>query len=769
MRFLRLAALAVVLPLGMLVAAPPEEKPSAEATEFFEKKVRPLLVENCHSCHGVEKQKAGLRLDSRAAALKGSDEGPVIVPGEPEKSKIVAAIRYQGELKMPPKQKLPAEAIETLTQWVKLGAPWPEAKAAQVGPPANPTFAAGTHWAFQPVSSPPLPVVKMTSWVRSPIDAFILAKLEARGLAPAQPADLRTLLRRLSYDLIGLPPTAAETERVLADSSAEAVEQAVDRLLASPHFGERWGRYWLDVARYADERGYVGVGVDRVYPFAYTYRDWVIRAFNQDLPYDQFIIAQLAADRVVEGEAPRSQSGGLADRRHLAAMGFLTVGRRFINNQNDIIDDRIDVACRGFLGLTVTCARCHDHKYDPIPTADYYSLYGVFASSQEPEELPLLDLHPAGPSFEAFQQELRKLEDEKAKFERDNEQMKKDRPREFKEKIKPFDNRIKQLHARHAGAPQRGMVMNDRPQPVQPHILLRGNPGNQGPAVPRQFLAVLAGEQRRPFQHGSGRLELAQAIVSKENPLTARVLVNRVWLHLFGHGLVRTPSDFGARSDPPSHPELLDYLATRFMAEGWSMKRLIRQIVLSSAYQQCSVAGAPGDPENVLLSHMNRRRLDFEALRDSLLLVSGQLDATVYGRSVDLGKPPFSSRRTLYGFIDRQNLPGMFRTFDFAGPDTHSPQRFSTTVPQQALFMMNSPFVVEQVKKLVARAEVTAAEPGDGRVQALYRIIFGRTAAQAELALARAFLANPETSDRLSPWEQLAQVLLLSNEFVFVD
>jgi hypothetical protein len=765
------------VPAALLSASETTPTPGAEAIEFFEKKVRPLLVEHCHSCHGPEKQKAGLRLDSRAAVLKGSDGGIVVVPGQPEKSKLIEAIGYQGELKMPPKQRLRAEAVETLTAWIKMGAPWPDTKAVSADGKKTPSPQTGSeHWAFQPVRSPVLPPVKNVAWPRTPLDRFILTKLEAKDLKPAATADRRTLLRRASYDLIGLPPAAEEIEAFASDSSEAAFEKVVDRLLASPHFGERWGRHWLDVARYADERGYVGVGVDRVYPFAYTYRDWVIRAFNEDLPYDQFIIAQLAADQMIEsgrhapGGEHLAERGDHTDRRHLAAMGFLTVGRRFINNQHDIIDDRIDVVTRSFMGLTVTCARCHDHKYDPIPTADYYSLYGVFASSQEPDDLPLLDAQPSGPGYDAFAAELKNLEEEKAKFERENEQMKKERPREFKEKIKPFDNKIKQLHARHPGAPGRGMVMRDRERPTQPRVFLRGQPGNPGPEVPRQFLAILCGDKRQPFQHGSGRLELAQAIASPNNPLTARVMVNRVWLHLFGHGLVRTPSDFGTRSDPPTHPELLDHLARRFMADGWSMKKLIRSMVLSSTYQQSSQASAPGnDPENLLLARMNRGRLDFEALRDSMLFVSGQLDTTVHGRSVDLGKTPYSRRRTVYGFIDRQNLPGMFRTFDFAGPDTHSPMRFSTTVPQQALFLMNHPFVVEQVKKLVARPEIAAMEPGDGRVQALYRLVLGRSAKPEELILAREFLANPEPADKLNPWEQLAQVLVLSNEFVFVD
>ena len=758
-------ALALFGCCGFAVAAdmpPAAPNPvTPEAAEFFEKRVRPVLAEHCLGCHGAKESKVGLRLDTRAGLLKGSDFGPVIVPGDPAKSLLIQAVRYEGDIKMPPKPKakLPDEAIEALTAWVKMGAPWPETGPVAADPNAD---AWKKHWAFQPVKLPALPAVKDTAWPASPIDFFILAKLEAKGMTPAPPADRRTLIRRASFDLIGLPPTPAEVDAFVSDPAPDAYERLIDRLLADPRYGERWGRYWLDVARYANERGYVGVNVDRTYPFAYTYRDWVIRAFNDDLPYDQFLIQQLAADQLPLG----------ADTRPLAAMGFLTVGRRFLNNPHDIIDDRIDVVTRGMLGLTVTCARCHDHKYDPIPTRDYYSLYGVFASSREPDELPLLEPFTRGPGYEEFQKELARLEEEKARFERENEQMRKERPREFREKIKPFDNKIKRLHATHPAAPPRGMVLVDLPQPVTPRVFVRGNARNPGPEVPRQFLGVLAGEKREPFQHGSGRLELARAIASPDNPLTARVLVNRVWLHHFGAGLVRTPSDFGLRSEPPSHPELLDWLAARFVADGWSIKKLHRLIMLSSTYRQASdgnPAYARTDPDNLLLGRMNRRRLDFEALRDSLLFVAGQLDPTMGGQAVDLVKPPLSRRRTVYGFIDRQNLPGMYRTFDFASPDTHSPQRYVTTVPQQALFLMNSPFVLEQARALVARPDVQARTDPAERIGHLYRLLFGRPATPDEVAAARGFLASAADQAGLTPWEKYAQVLLLTNEFAFVD
>jgi hypothetical protein len=654
-------------------AEPPGVPAAAEQNEFFERRVRPVLVEHCQKCHGEKKQEAGLRFDSRAAVLKGSENGPVValgadgLGGDPAASKLLTAINYADEnLQMPPDGKLPGEAIEALTHWVKLGAPWPEATGG-AAPAADPA-AWKRHWAFQAVRDQPLPVLKRNDWAKSPVDSFILAQLEQAGLAPAEPADRRTLLRRATFDLVGLPPTADEIDAFVSDPAEDAFATAVERLLASPHYGERWGRYWLDYARYADTKGYVFME-DRKYPFAYKYRDWVVRALNEDLPYDQFLIQQIAADRLPTG----------ADPGTLAALGFLTVGRRFLNAQPDIIDDRLDVLCRTTLGLTVTCARCHDHKFDPISAKDYYSLYGVFASTVETKDPPEL------------------------------------------------------------------MAMADAPQPFNVRVFVRGNPHNQGDEAPRRFLPCLAGENPQPFTEGSGRLELARAIASRENPLTARVMVNRVWLHLFGAGLVRTPSDFGLRSEPPTHPELLDYLARRFMDEGWSLKKLHRLILLSSTYQQSSQSAGGAeqpDPENRLLAHMSRRRLDLEALRDSLLSVSGALDHTLGGPGVELTTQPFTHRRTIYGLVERQNLPGIFRTFDFAGPDTHSPQRFVTTVPQQALFLMNSPLVSEQAKLLAAAGNIQSAAAPPERVERLYRRVLGRAPTAEESQLALEFVAT---------------------------
>ena len=711
----------------------------------------------------------------------------------------------------------------------------------------------------------------------------------------------------------------------------------MDRLLASPHYGERWGRHWLDVARYADTKGYV-FEEDRHYPYAYTYRDYVIRAFNEDLPFDQFLQEQIAADLLPSAK----------DKRTLAALGYLTLGRRFLNNINDIIDDRIDMVCRGMMGLTVGCARCHDHKFDPIPSRDYYSLYGVFASSMEPEEEPLLGLEAPEAARREYLAEHKKRVAERDNFRQEQERAMatllrrqagdyllaayatqqaaqpdadaiartnkldpemlhrwlaglegwrtnqpaifgpwfafgalaekdfKDRARELAakfsgprdpamvlnpavakafasdppstmrevaerygqlfteidkrweanlaetnapprsalpdpadealrqilyadgapanlprsqfdrlydvptgQKLRRLQRQVEELDASSPGAPPRSMALADRPDPHDSPIFIRGNAGNPGPTAPREFLEVLSGPNRKPFQKGSGRLELAEAVANPTNPLTARVLVNRVWLHHFGSPLVATPSDFGLRSDPPTQPELLDYLATRFMEDGWSLKKLHRLLMLSSVYQQSSEdnpAGAKIDPNNQLYWRMNRQRLEFEPLRDTLLAVAGKLDLTAGGHAVDIIAAD-SVRRTVYGSIDRQNLPDLFRTFDFASPDASSPRRYFTTVPQQALFLMNSPFVIQQAKNLVARPEFKAAANDQQRLRLLYQLAYQREPSREEMSWARQFLhpATPPTAggmlsgQRLDTWQKYAQVLLMSNELVFVD
>jgi hypothetical protein len=885
--------------------------PSPEA-ELFEAKVRPVLAEHCWSCHGPKKKMAGLRLDSRKALLEGGDNGAVVKPGDPDNSPLIRAVRRTDRVKMPPQTKLPPDAVDALAAWVKAGVPWPETKTTTADPEAW-----KKHWAFQPVRRPSPPDVKDRSWCRTSIDPFVLAKLEEKGLSPSPEADARTLIRRLSFDLIGLPPTPEEVDDFVRESVARpqaAFEELVERLLASPHYGERWARHWLDVARFADTKGYVFFE-EANYPWAWTYRDYVIRAFNDDLPFDRFILEQLAADRLDLG----------TDKRPLTALGFVTLGGRFMNNPHDILDDRIDVVCRGLLGLTVTCARCHDHKFDPIPSKDYYSLYGVFASCIEPSVPPPFAEPAQTEEYQKFTKELELREQKLAEFLRTKhaeliasaksraaeyllaahalhdkpsteefmliadgndlnptmvirwqaylartrktphpvwglwhalaalpekdfaskapaacaELIAKDdvnllvagaflaqppktladaaktygdllngverlpvakpqaareelrqvfhgpnvpanpAPGEINElsllpdrpsqgKLQEFRKAVEQWRATGPGAPPRANVLLDLPKPVQPRVFLRGNPNNLGDATPRQFLGVLSGPDRKPFTDGSGRLELARAIADHNNPLTARVFVNRVWMHHFGTGLVRTPGDFGLRSDPPSHPELLDHLAKEFMESGWSVKKLHRLILLSAAYRQSSSHGGEAakiDPENVLLWRMNRRRLDYESLRDSLLTTSGRLSRNVGGPSVADMLGGGANRRTLYGFLDRLNVPGLMRTFDFPSPDATSPQRSETTVPPQALFLMNHPFVLDCARRLIQRPEVAAETDPEKRMTLLYRHIYGRSPTADELALGRQFIAEAGNA----AWDRYAHALLLANEAAFVD
>jgi hypothetical protein len=753
-----------ILPVLALVSLRAYAATDSTGLEFFEAKIRPVFVERCYKCHsaGAEKLESDFRLDSSEGIAAGGESGkPAVVPGHPETSWLIHAINYgDPDLQMPPKAKLPAEQIANIETWVKMGAPYPQGPtvAATKAGTGRMSLAEGRNcWSFKKPEDHAIPVVK-SSWARSEIDRFVLAKLDEKKLAPSPEADRRTLIRRATFDLIGMPPTVEEVEAFEADKSADAYEKLIDRLLASPRYGERWGRYWLDVARYADTKGYV-FEEERRYAFSYTYRDWVVRAFNEDLPYDQFLIQQIAADRLQLGD----------DKRPLAALGFLTLGRRFLNSQPDIIDDRIDVVTRGTMGLTVGCARCHDHKFDPIPTADYYSLYGVFASSREPTVLPLIAPADKSPAAAEYEKELARLiaERDAWKTARVDELIKEAKAKDPKstldraraeamfnvtdaQHLRGLQRVIDALPVTRAGAPLRAMAMEDLPTPVTPHIFKRGNAGNPGDEVPRRFLAILSPEDRKPFTDGSGRLELARAIANKDNPLTARVMVNRVWQHHFGAGLVRTPSDFGTRGEKPTHPAMLDWLALRFMNEdAWSIKKLHRRIMLSATYRQASYGGsrdaANVDPENRLLWRMNPRRLDFEAMRDSLLAVAGKIDLTIGGKSVDILAEPFSGRRTIYGFVDRQNLPGTFRTFDFASPDMHQGQRLETSVPQQALFMMNSPFVIQQAKAITQRPGVVASANTSLKITTLYRTILGRNPDADELNLALRFIQREES------------------------
>jgi hypothetical protein len=728
-------------------------------TQFFESKIRPVLVNNCYKCHSQqsEKVKGGLLLDTKDGLLKGGTTGPAVVPGDPEKSLLIKAIRYTDpDLQMPPKdKKLSDEEIANLTAWVKMGAPDPRvATVAQ----KEWKDSGKNHWAWQKLTKPAVPEVQDASWPKTPVDNFILAKLEEKDLKPNPPADKRTLIRRATFDLIGLPPTSEEVEDFIKDESPDAFAKVVDRLLASPHYGERWGRHWLDVARYSDTKGQVRrQREDPNYPFAWTYRDYVIRSFNEDKPYNVFIIEQLAADKL---PATRQNPS------NLCALGFLTLGERFMGMQNDIINDRIDVVTKGFLGLTVSCARCHDHKFDPIPTKDYYSLHGIFASCAEPQIEPVISKIVASPEYADYYKKRMDLEHEKSSIETAFQEARRSRNREAVKRLqrqqRENQSAIAKLELSHPAAPPRAMVLEDIAKPHDSPVFIRGDAGNKGALVPRHFLEVLSGPYRPAFTNGSGRLDLAHAIVSKSNPTTPRVMINRIWLHHFGEGFVPTPDDLGTMSEPPSHPELLDYLASRFVEEGWSIKKIHRLIMLSNVYQESSANNprfAQVDPNNRLLWRANVRRLEFEALRDSLLAIGGTLDTNLFGRPVELNTEPYSTRRTIYGRVDRSDVADVLINFDFANPDLETGRRHETTVPQQALFLMNSPLVIEQAKKLVALAEFNQCLDDEARIQFLYNRVYQRPARPEEVKLGLEFVSEKPEADKVASVDDVVQTV----------
>jgi mono/diheme cytochrome c family protein len=757
---------------------PRDPRPTPDQVEFFETRIRPVLAQNCLGCHGKDVQKSGLRLDSLAGMKAGGDSGPAIVPGDPTKSLLIQAVKQAGDLKMPPNgTKLAANEVADLVTWIKMGAPWPDQTSTG-------TSKSASLWSLQPVIKPAIPKLKNRAWVNNPVDSFVLANLEANHQHPSPAADRRTLIRRVTYDLIGLPPTEEETEAFLADKAPGAYERVVDRLLSSPHYGEREARHWMDVARYADTKGYV-FAEDRNYPNAYTYRDWLINAFNEDLPYDKFIIDQLAADRLPEVQSKQ-------DRAPLAAMGFLTLGRRFINNQQEIIDDRIDVTMRGLEGFTVECARCHDHKFDPIPTQDYYSLYAVFASSLE-QTVPLSPPAISDP-WERYLGKKGQLEGSEQKLavnqiallrkniDSQTPEIKQQLqtlalgsfPDEgtlnklsvafeapAREQLKGLQTGLADLNSHAPPTPDLTLAMTDSPNLQDGVVFHHGNPNNRGEAAPRRFLLALSkpGVERPVWTGDSGRLELAEDIVSKDNPLTARVYVNRVWQDHFGAGIVRTTSDFGHQGERPTDPKLLDYLASTFMDDGWSIKKLNRLIVTSATYCQSSSASQEAlntDPDNRNWGRMNLRRMDLEQIRDTMMAVAGKLqDNNVGGKSVDLWSEPFTPRRAVYGFIERQNLPAIFRTFDFASPDSTSAKRFQTTVPQQALFFMNSPFAIGQARAIAERPEIAGAKDEPQRIRRLYLLLFDRLPDAYELETGVAYFKGKPADVALpaSIWE----------------
>ncbi|HEX5270222.1 MAG TPA: PSD1 and planctomycete cytochrome C domain-containing protein [Gemmataceae bacterium] len=758
--FLPLACAAALLAGSSARAADPDPK----GVEFFESKIRPVLVEQCYKCHSAQsgKSKGGLALDTRAAVLKGGDTGAAVVPGNAEKSLLLAAIRHEGDVKMPPKTKLPDAVVSDFRRWVEMGAPDPRERAAATTSTID-WGKARDFWSFRPVRKPAAPGVKDAAWPKTEIDRFILARLEAEGLHHAAPADKRALLRRATFDLTGLPPTPDEIDTFLKDDSSDAFAKVVDRLLKSPHYGECWGRHWLDVARYAEDQAHTfGVKPNTE---AYHYRDWVIDALNADMPYDRFVKRQIAAD-LMDGAKPEGY-------KQLAALGFFGLGAVYYKGGvctpkaiADELDDRVDTLSRGLLGLTVACARCHDHKYDPIPTQDYYSLAGVFSSCK----LASLPMVPKAEADRYAESQKPLLEcDKKLK---ELQKAEKSKPTaDGKQRVKDLQAEMEKLKKAAPPAPPMAHALAEA-APADMHVFVRGNPEQQGDVAPRRFLRVLAGDDPPHFTHGSGRLELADAIASKNNPLTARVIVNRVWAWHFGRGIVGTPSNFGQLGERPTHPELLDDLAARFVENGWSLKWLHREIMLSATYQQDSSVREPinQDPDNRLLSHMNRRRLEVEAYRDALLAVSGQLDASFGGPTADLAAGQ-NRRRTVYCKVSRHELNGLLRLFDFPDANITSERRTVTTVPQQQLFVLNSPFVIGRAKALAARV---AAEGGTDaeRVRRAYLLAYARPATEPEVALALRYLGgkdDPAEKNALTRWERYAQALLAANEFLYVD
>lgn len=908
---------------------------AAEETRFSEK-ILPILAENCFHCHGpdTENREADLRLDEENAA-----KNSVIVAGQPDQSPLYKRLITDDQLsRMPPPESgksLSAEQIQLIKKWIQEGAPYEG------------------HWAYEPIRMPPLPPEHALA--QNGIDRFILNRLETSQLTLSPKAQKYQLIRRATFDLIGLPPTWDEVQNFVNDDSEDAFAKVIDRLLASPHYGERWGRHWLDIARYADTEGGAAIGFKR-FPFSYTYRDYVIESLNADKPYDQFLIEQIAADQL-----------GLPENDPaLAGLGFLTVGMQF-RNPHDTIDDQIDVVTRGLLGLTVACARCHDHKYDPITASDYYSLYATFASSEPPQLLPTIGEPPQTPAYQNYQSRLKSLQTEYEDMERDQGEVMRGRIRmqvglylkelakgvpeqdlssvflsyrtddlrprileRWRKYINQFDsqdpvfgfwhqlrvlkedkfadnamvilnqmqeengdrskwaapqtlgekaprwnplvldaliekspqslievaevygevfgkinqewlesllaasleakpgqpvitdqapqhaninsavhrqlrrhlfqpgtptaldasassrelnrtvrdhlrgmgNAIENLHLSSPGSPPRAMTLTEKTEPEEFYVFKRGNPVDRGETVQPRFLSVLSDSSPVPFQDGQRRRGLAQAITSAENPLVRRVVVNWVWRHHFGKGLVRSPDNFGTRGEQATHPKLLDYLAATFAEDGWSLKSLHRRIMLSATYQQSAVENPQArklDPDNRLLWRMPRMRLDLEAMRDSMLAVSGELDRSKGGRPFHFLAKPVIPRRSVYAFINRDIVHPFASTFDGADPNTCTAKRPQTTVPQQTLFSLNSDFIQDRAAKLAAHPNIVSITDSEQRIVQLYRRVYSRSPDPQELELTIEYLTSASEADRSGNWQRLAHILLAANEFVFVD
>ena len=779
-RFTHVLALCIVFTAALPVAA--EELNDPAKIAFFETRIRPVLVQHCYECHAADAKilRGGLQLDSHAATRKGGDSGASIVPGNPADSLLLSAIKHES-LVMPPNSKLPDNVIADFETWIRDGAvdPRSEIRAAKL-PPVD-YEAAQSHWAFQKISDPSPPPVQNADWPVSRMDQFVLSKLEQSNMQPAVTADRRTLIRRATFDLVGLPPTTDEVNAFLADESPEAFAKVVDRLLASPHYGERWGRHWLDLVRYATSNG---ADENHELPNAWRYRDWVVRMFNQDLPLDQFIIQQLAGD-LLPVPKDEQQAGDL-----LTATGMLVIGPKMLAEQDkdkmmiDIVDEQIDTVSRTMLGLTMGCARCHDHKFDPISSRDYYSLAGIFYSTKTMAdrafvskwmERPLPSAAIAAQRTE-HQQKIDAAKVDLAQTQPENE-----------EAIKQKKAALEQLEK---DMPQFALVMaTDEGDIHNLPIHVRGNHLKPGPDnIERGMPAILTRVAPAPViaPEQSGRLQLAEWLVSKDNPLTARVMANRIWMWHFGKPLMRSPSNWGLKAEPPSHPELLDWLAQELMRNGWSLKAMHRTIMLSSTWQMNSNVRSDYvafDPENMLLWRQNRRRLEAEPVRDSILFVGGGLDLTIGGTVGDVN----ANRRALYLPVNRAALYEMFSTFDYVETANHIEQRPTTTVPNQALYLMNNTAVHEQSRRLIEQLPTSdpAVLPGDvplddvgSVVSDLFERLYARRPNDNEVGRSIEFLKQTEAAlldvtnlreRRLQAWAALCRTLMAGNEFIYVD
>lgn len=747
---------------------------SPDQRAFFETKIRPVLVKQCYECHAQTAKKVGgkLLLDAPSEMIAGGESGPAMIPGKPDDSLIIQALRYDG-IEMPPKKRLSDQVVNDFVTWVKMGAPDPRADAPKVAR-STPVSDKSAQWSYQPRSQPKVPVVSNLGWPRDSVDRFILAKLEPQKLSPAADASAATLIRRLYFDLSGLPPTHAEVTHFVEHPNT--VREVVDHLLASPHFGEHWGRHWLDVARYAESNGNDGLSRNPSFPHAWRYRDYVIQSFNDDVPYDRFVTEQIAGDLLpADSDAQRD--------RQLIATGFLALGSKPAKAMNDnfemdIVADQIGTIGSGILGLTVGCARCHDHKTDPIPTRDYYALAGIFKSTET------MWGAAANEGLTAPQTALHEL--------------KAAPPVSLRQEVEPImlAHKPRKAPAKPAFkyAPNAPLAMGARDGKAIADCKLNidGDSKKLGAPIPRGFLSACAtGSSISVDAKQSGRLQLAQWIASPQHPQTARVIVNRVWLHLFGEGLVRTPDDFGTTGERPTHPELLDYLARQFMDDGWSIKRLIRRLVLSRTYQlssQCDELLRKADPENRLVGRQMRKRLSAEALRDAMLCATGSLNpqpahgSLIQHRDVLINElPPLhqpSQQRSIYLLMLRNSMPPELTPFNLPDAIQVVGRRDASTLATQALYLLNNPFVVDQSRRFAEHLQ-SSNQDDEARIRHAYRLAFARDPRPAEIKDGLDFLreadlmlasSSTEASKKLSSaWAAYCQVLLASNELRYVD